>query len=163
VPGGDRAFRRRRIVVPAWYADYRWWVVGMLWLVCVFNYADRQAIFSVFPLLRTEMGLSDIQLGFVGSAFMWVYAAVLPLAGVVGDDCRLSQPADAVAGNGPPPVGRLRRHHRGRHLRRADGTTLRLAVRLLRLRRAGRRAGRRPGPAAQGAEARPGGRTGRGV
>ncbi len=64
---------------------YRWWLVGMLWLVCLFNYADRQAIFSVFPLLKDEMGLSDVQLGVVGGAFMWVYAAVLPLAGLVGD------------------------------------------------------------------------------
>ncbi len=64
---------------------YRWWLVGMLWLVCLFNYADRQAIFSVFPLLQEEMGLDDVQLGVVGSAFMWVYAAALPLAGLIGD------------------------------------------------------------------------------
>ena len=64
---------------------YRWAVVGMLWLVCMFNYADRQAIFSVFELLKTEMDLSDVQLGVVGGAFMWVYAAALPLAGIVAD------------------------------------------------------------------------------
>ena len=57
----------------------------MLWFVCFFNYADRQTIFSVFPLLKAEMHLSDIQLGIVGGAFMWVYAAALPLAGMVGD------------------------------------------------------------------------------
>lgn len=65
--------------------SYKWWVVGMLWFVCLFNYADRQAIFSVFPLLKTEMGLSDVELGVVGGAFMWVYALALPLAGLVGD------------------------------------------------------------------------------
>lgn len=64
---------------------YKWLVVGMLWFVCLFNYADRQAIFSVFPLLESEMGLDEIQLGLVGSSFMWVYALALPLAGVVGD------------------------------------------------------------------------------
>ena len=63
---------------------YKWLVVGMLWFVCLFNYADRQAIFSVFPLLRSEMGLSDIQLGFVGSSFMLVYALALPFAGKIG-------------------------------------------------------------------------------
>src|SRR5438093_3878636 len=67
---------------------YPWLVVVMLWFVCLFNYADRQAIFSVFPLLRTEMKLSDIQLGIIGSAFMWVYAAALPIAGLVGDRFR---------------------------------------------------------------------------
>jgi MFS family permease len=66
-------------------SPYRWAVVGMLWLICLFNYADRQAIFSVFPRLKTEMGLSDVQLGVVGGAFMWVYAAALPLAGIVAD------------------------------------------------------------------------------
>lgn len=64
---------------------YKWAVVGMLWFVCFFNYADRQAIFSVFPLLRSEMHLSTIELGVVGSAFMWVYAAMCPVAGWIGD------------------------------------------------------------------------------
>src|SRR5215216_4913252 len=67
---------------------YKWCVVAMLWFVCFFNYADRQAIFSVFPLLKSEMGLSDVQLGIVGSSFMWVYAGVGPLAGLVGDRLR---------------------------------------------------------------------------
>ena len=31
---------------------YRWAVVAMLWFVCFFNYADRQAIFCVFPVSR---------------------------------------------------------------------------------------------------------------
>ncbi len=64
---------------------YKWLVVGMLWFICLFNYADRQAIFSVFTLLKDEMHLTDFQLGIVGSAFMWVYALALPLAGIVGD------------------------------------------------------------------------------
>ena len=67
---------------------YKWTVVGLLWLVCLFNYADRQAIFSVFPLLKAEMGLSDVQLGYVASSFMWVYAAAAPIAGMVGDRFR---------------------------------------------------------------------------
>src|SRR6266404_7637710 len=64
---------------------YKWWVVAMLWFVCFFNYADRQAIFSVFPLLKSEFGLSDVQLGVVGASFMWVYALMGPAAGWVGD------------------------------------------------------------------------------
>jgi MFS family permease len=64
---------------------YKWWVVAMLWFVCFFNYADRQAIFSVFPLLKSEMELSDVQLGIVGSSFMWVYAGFGAVAGLIGD------------------------------------------------------------------------------
>ena len=76
--------------------SYKWLVVALLWAVCFFNYADRQAIFSVFPLLKSEMGLSDVQLGIVGSAFMWVYAAAGPLAGLVGD--RLRRKTLVIAG-----------------------------------------------------------------
>jgi MFS family permease len=57
----------------------------MLWFVCLFNYAVRQAIFSIFPVLQGEMHLSDYQLGIVASSFMWVYAAGAPLAGMIGD------------------------------------------------------------------------------
>jgi MFS family permease len=75
---------------------YKWSVVALLWCVCLFNYADRQAIFSVFPLLKSEMGLSDIQLGIVGSSFMWIYALAGPLAGIVGD--RVSRKTLIVGG-----------------------------------------------------------------
>jgi MFS family permease len=68
--------------------SYKWWVVLMLWFVCFFNYADRQAIFAVFPKLKEEFGFDKVQLGLIGSAFMWVYAAGAPLAGVVCDRFR---------------------------------------------------------------------------
>ncbi|HVR74582.1 MAG TPA: MFS transporter [Planctomycetota bacterium] len=68
--------------------SYKWAVVAMLWLVCFFNYADRQAIYSVFEPIKEEMRLSDAQLGVVGASFMWVYAAAAPLAGFVGDRFR---------------------------------------------------------------------------
>jgi MFS family permease len=65
--------------------NYKWLVVGMLWFVCFFNYADRQAIFAVFPLLKQQLGLTDVQLGIVGAAFMWMYALFGPLAGWLCD------------------------------------------------------------------------------
>jgi MFS family permease len=60
----------------------------MLWFICFFNYADRQAIFSVFPKLKEEFGFDKVQLGLIGSAFMWVYAAGAPFAGWIGDRFR---------------------------------------------------------------------------
>ncbi len=71
------------------YAREKWIVLGMLWLVCMLNYADRQAISSLFPMLEKDFGFSKAQLGLIGSAFMWVYAASAPLAGFAGD--RLSR------------------------------------------------------------------------
>ncbi|HEV1285447.1 MAG TPA: MFS transporter [Bryobacteraceae bacterium] len=64
---------------------YRWYVVAMLWCISFFNYADRQAIFSVFPLLEKELGLSMVQLGLLGSAFAWVYGLSGFFAGFVVD------------------------------------------------------------------------------
>jgi len=64
---------------------YPWLVVGLLWFCGFFNYADRQAVNSVFPLLGKEFSLSDFQLGMLGSAFMIVYASTSPLAGYVVD------------------------------------------------------------------------------
>ena len=76
--------------------NYKWVVVGLLWFVCFFNYADRQAIFSVFIPIGQEMGLSKLQLSWVGAAFMYVYALAGPLAGIIGD--RFSRKFLIIAG-----------------------------------------------------------------
>jgi MFS family permease len=68
--------------------SYKWRVVGMLWCISFFNYADRQAIFSVFPLLEREMHLTPVQLGLLASGFAWVYGLGAPLAGMVVDRAR---------------------------------------------------------------------------
>lgn len=60
----------------------------MLWFICFFNYADRQAIFSIFSVLESEYGFSEEELGWIGAAFTWVYALTAPLAGQVGDRFR---------------------------------------------------------------------------
>ena len=65
--------------------QYRWQVVAMLWLICFFNYADRQAIFAIFPLLEKTYHFSKEELGLIGASFMWVYALTAPFAGQVGD------------------------------------------------------------------------------
>ena len=64
---------------------YKWRVVAMLWCISFFNYADRQAIFSVFPLLEREMQLTPVQLGLLGSGFAWVYGLAAPFAGALVD------------------------------------------------------------------------------
>jgi MFS family permease len=65
--------------------NYKWWVVAMLWCISFFNYADRQAVFSIFPLLEKEMNLDPVQLGLLGSSFAWVYGLSAPLAGMIVD------------------------------------------------------------------------------
>jgi len=68
--------------------QYKWHVVGMLWCISFFNYADREAVFSLFPLLQKEMHLSPVQLGLLGSAFAWVYGLAAPFAGNIVDRIR---------------------------------------------------------------------------
>lgn len=64
---------------------YAWALVGLLWVVAVLNYVDRQIIFSIFPVLRAEMKLSGLQLGALGTAFLWVYGIISPFAGYLSD------------------------------------------------------------------------------
>ncbi len=64
---------------------YPWLVVGLLWFCGFFNYADRQAVNSVFPILKAEFDLDNEQLGLLGSAFMFVYAIASPFSGYTVD------------------------------------------------------------------------------
>src|SRR5215475_10076088 len=64
---------------------YAWVIVALLWVVALLNYLDRQIVFSVFPLLRADLRLSDAELGLLGSAFLWVYAFLSPISGFLAD------------------------------------------------------------------------------
>src|SRR5262249_37790850 len=62
-----------------------WGLVGLMWIAYFLNYTDRQVVFSVFPILETELRFTPTQLGLTGSVFLWVYALCSPIAGVLGD------------------------------------------------------------------------------
>jgi MFS family permease len=70
---------------------YPWLVVLMLWWISFFNYADRQALYSVFDLLRQDpgfAGITDVQLGWLIWSFGAVYGLTAPFAGIVVDRVR---------------------------------------------------------------------------
>ena len=84
----DEADNVTRLRIRNWlgsHPHYPWFVVGLLWFCGFFNYADRQAVFSVFPLLKAEFGLTKTQLGLLGSVFMVVYAVASPFTGYLVD------------------------------------------------------------------------------
>jgi MFS transporter, Spinster family, sphingosine-1-phosphate transporter len=60
-------------------------LVGFMWVAYCLNYADRQVVFSLFPVLKADLKLTDTQLGLTGSLFLWVYAVCSPIAGELGD------------------------------------------------------------------------------
>ncbi len=64
---------------------YKWMVVFIIWLIACLNYTDRTAIFSVMPVLKSELSLSDIGLALLGSTFLWAYAVSSPVGGYLGD------------------------------------------------------------------------------
>ncbi len=64
---------------------YKWRLVGLLFLVGALNYGDRTAISAVFPLLRSDLGASDVALGAIGTIFLWAYALASPFAGYLAD------------------------------------------------------------------------------
>ena len=64
---------------------YKWIVVGLLFFSGFLNLEDRVVIFSVMPLLRQELHLSDMFVGALMSVFLWTYALCSPLAGYFGD------------------------------------------------------------------------------
>ncbi|MDD2367444.1 MAG: MFS transporter [Desulfuromonadaceae bacterium] len=66
--------------------SYRRYALGLLLAVNMLNYIDRQILFALFPLIKTDLNLTDTALGFLGSAFMITYLLVAPLFGWLGDN-----------------------------------------------------------------------------
>jgi MFS family permease len=64
---------------------FAWLLVAALWVVALLNYLDRQVIFSLFPLLKSELQISDKQLGLLGTVFLWVYGLLSPISGYLAD------------------------------------------------------------------------------
>lgn len=69
---------------PNW-ANFKWLIVVALFFVSAMNYADRTAITALFPLLKSDLGFTDVGLGAIGSAFLWSYALSSPVSGFLGD------------------------------------------------------------------------------
>ena len=64
------------------------WPVGSLIVLTGLNlldYLDRQLLAAVLTPIKTELNLSDEQLGTIQSAFMWGYFLTSPIFGYLGD------------------------------------------------------------------------------
>ena len=61
---------------------YRRYVLGLLLVVMTLNYADRYVIGILMPQIKSDLGLSDTQIGFItGAAFTLFYALLgVPIA-----------------------------------------------------------------------------------
>jgi len=63
--------------------------VTLLFVSGFLNLEDRVVIFSILPLIRRDLHLTDIATGALMTTFLWTYAAFSPLTGYFGD--RLSR------------------------------------------------------------------------
>jgi len=65
--------------------SWAWALVGFMWVAYFLNYSDRQVVFSIFPVLKSQLHFTNTQLGLSGSMFLWVYAIGSPFAGQIAD------------------------------------------------------------------------------
>ncbi|MDO4585126.1 MAG: MFS transporter [Planctomycetia bacterium] len=73
------------------FLPYRWELLILLWFAFLFNQADRAMFGFVMPLIKTDLQLTDVQLGLVASTFHLFYGILAPFAGYVGDIFRRSR------------------------------------------------------------------------
>ncbi|MFH2202202.1 MAG: MFS transporter [Elusimicrobiota bacterium] len=62
-----------------------YYVLGLLFTINLINYLDRQVLYSLLPLIKTDLQLSDRELGALASAFMIVYMCAAPFIGYWAD------------------------------------------------------------------------------
>ena len=63
----------------------RWWIVGMICLVTIINYIDRQTLSVLAPTIREEFGMSNVSYSRVVTIFLLGYTISQALSGRVLD------------------------------------------------------------------------------
>ena len=66
---------------------YPWIVVGLLWLVALLNYMDRQMLATMRPAMETDIPelVSGENFGRLMAIFLWIYALMSPISGIIAD------------------------------------------------------------------------------
>src|SRR5690606_24417431 len=67
---------------------YKWELVAIFWVAYFLNQGDRQIFNVVIPLIREDLHITDVQIGWVATLFTLVYGLLVPVAGFVGDVLR---------------------------------------------------------------------------
>ncbi len=66
---------------------YPWLVVGLLWVVAMLNYMDRQMLSTMKSAM--EVDIAELQsaenFGILMAVFLWIYGLMSPVAGVIAD------------------------------------------------------------------------------
>jgi ACS family D-galactonate transporter-like MFS transporter len=66
---------------------YAWVVVGLLWVVALLNYMDRQMLSTMKSAM--QMDISELQsatnFGYLMAVFLWIYGLMSPVSGIIAD------------------------------------------------------------------------------
>jgi MFS transporter, ACS family, hexuronate transporter len=60
---------------------WRWWVVGMLFIATGLNFLDRQVLSIAIIKIQEEFNISDVQYGWLNTAFLISYGLMFTLGG----------------------------------------------------------------------------------
>lgn len=67
--------------------NYKWVVVGLLWVVALLNYMDRQMLATMRPAM--EIDIHELQsatnFGYLMGIFLWIYGFMSPISGIIAD------------------------------------------------------------------------------
>ncbi|MGN6603459.1 MAG: MFS transporter [Ginsengibacter sp.] len=67
--------------------NYKWVVVGLLWVVALLNYLDRQMLATMRPSMQMDIHQlqSATNFGYLMGIFLWVYGIMSPISGIIAD------------------------------------------------------------------------------
>ena len=66
---------------------YPWIVVGLLWVVALLNYMDRQMLSTMREAMQIDIAAleSAVNFGRLMAIFLWIYGCISPFAGAIAD------------------------------------------------------------------------------
>jgi len=80
-PGGMTPAGAQRISWKQRLSQYRWLIVGLLFVTAVINNLDRQTLSVLAPTLREDLGISAVEYSYVVSSFLAAYTLGYLFAG----------------------------------------------------------------------------------
>ncbi|MGV3504934.1 MAG: MFS transporter [Adhaeribacter sp.] len=66
---------------------YPWVLVGLLWVVALLNYMDRQMLATMRPAMEVDIAelQSATNFGYLMAIFLWIYGLMSPVSGIIAD------------------------------------------------------------------------------
>jgi len=64
---------------------YRWVILFIVWLLYIINYFDRISVLVFLPYIQEDLGLTPVEVGWLGSIFFFGYAVAQLSSGFLAD------------------------------------------------------------------------------